>query len=119
MGNKQSNDQAKNAFNPATIKRTFQPVEKALRPLGDKNVLKDGVGIGIGGLGSVLKQGATLGGKILNNDIVRGGALLLGPEAVAGLAGATVAVKGGELIGNGLEKAGNKINNKDNGVKFL
>ena len=119
MGNKQSNDQAKNAFNPATIRRTFQPVEKALRPLGDKNVWKEGAGIGIGGLGSVLKQGATLGGKILNNDIVRGGALLLGPEAVAGLAGASVAVKSGELIGGGLEKAGTKINKKDNQVKFM
>lgn len=106
-----------NAFNPATIDRTFtQPAKQALSPENIKD-FGDRVATSTGNVGSVLHQVGNLGGKFLDNPIVAG-ALLSNPETAPLYLGAKAGTIGLQQVGNGLEQAGS-LNGRDNSVRFV
>lgn len=124
MGNKHSNDQAKNAFNPATIKRTFQPVENAFKPVEKaftkENIVDFGqrVGKSTGEVGSVLGQLGGVADKVLDNPIT-GLIVASNPELLPFYLGAKAGTGVFRGTGAGLQQIGTAINKKDNNVRFL
>ena len=109
----------KNAFNPSTIKRVFQPVTNTLGNKKNWIEFEDGFGTGLGGVENVVSKISNVGSTILSNPILDATVTLLAPELSPVLMGGIAATKLGGQLGNGLEKAGTAINKKDNSVNFL
>lgn len=123
-----SNARIRNTFNRSNerAKQDFINLgndinNKIIKPSSDllrSDDFKNGVGQGLGGVGSVVSQLSNGVSKVLSNPILQGATALLAPELVPVLAAASVGAKVGSQIGNGLEKGGTAINGKKNTVSF-
>lgn len=120
MGNSNSNSSNKKARDDfENLARDIN--DKLIRPsekFFKSEEFKQGLGKGVGGVGSVLGQISNGAGKVLDNPILTGGVSLLAPELLPALLAMKAGTKIGSQVGNELEKGGNKINGQDNSASF-